>query len=179
MTVIIDHGTFIGLLNMPARLLIMSGTPAQNGRALRSLRAVYTLTIASRILSSEKFNRCFSSEIKNRRLRSPFAFMKRGTTVSSASSSALRYITLIGSCDTPVNGSVSPRVRRAARLRANVLLPSPESPCISVTFPNGIYGYQSHFTSFGLTSAAVNNSSGARIKLLLSDIYYHFPSVHM
>ena len=42
MTVIIDHGTFIGLLNMPARLLIMSGTPAQNGRALRSLRAVYT-----------------------------------------------------------------------------------------------------------------------------------------
>ena len=43
MTVIIDHGTFIGLLNMPARLLIMSGTPAHYGRALRSLRAVYTL----------------------------------------------------------------------------------------------------------------------------------------
>ena len=41
----VDHGTFIGLLNMPARLLKMSGKPAQNSRAPCSNGAVYTIKL--------------------------------------------------------------------------------------------------------------------------------------
>ena len=51
-----------------------------------------------------------------------------------------------------VNGSGSPFESRAAIDNINLLFPSPGSPCNRVTLPNGIYGYHSHFTSFGSIS---------------------------
>src|SRR5699024_12564848 len=42
---------------------------------------------------------------------------------------------------------------RGARFaRTKVFLPSPGSPWTMVSFPRGIYGYQSHFTSSALIS---------------------------
>ena len=57
-----------------------------------------------------------------------------------------------------VKGRGSPLESRAAMESINLLFPSPGSPCNSVTLPNGIYGYHSHFTSFGSISLALKLS---------------------
>ena len=49
---------------------------------------------------------------------------------------------------------------RIAEAIKKYLFPSPGSPCNSVTLPNGIYGYHSHFTSFGSISLAFTTSRG-------------------
>lgn len=54
----------------------------------------------------------------------------------------------------------------------NLLFPSPGSPCNSVTLPNGIYGYHSHFTSLGSISLALTTSRGMDI-LSPTDINEH------
>ena len=67
-----------------------------------------------------------------------------GFTVSASPSSAVWYMTFTGF---PCSMSVSnpcPFDSIAAIFNIKVDFPSPGSPCIIVSFPYGIYGYQSH-----------------------------------
>ena len=57
----------------------------------------------------------------------------------------------------------------------SLLFPSPGSPCNSVTFPNGIYGYHSHFTSFGSISLALTTSRGTLTVISFSIIFLCSP----
>ena len=63
------------------------------------------------------------------------------------------------------------------RLRLSVMdIPSPGSPCKSVTLPKGIYGYQSHFTSFGSISLALITSRGTLTFISFSVCFIIFRS---
>ena len=66
----------------------------------------------------------------------------------------------VGSLSSSVKGKASPLESKAATESINLLFPSPGSPCNSVTLPKGIYGYHSHFTSFGSISLALITSRG-------------------
>ena len=68
-------------------------------------------------------------------------------------------------------GRGSPFESKAASESINLLLPSPGSPCNRVTLPNGIYGYHSHFTSFGSISLAFTISSGTFTFISFSIIF--------
>ena len=54
----------------------------------------------------------------------------------------------VGSLSSSVKGKASPLESKAATESINLLFPSPGSPCNSVTLPEGIYGYHSHFTLY-------------------------------
>ena len=60
----------------------------------------------------------------------------------------------------PPFGLPSPFESRAAMESINLLFPLPGSPCNSVTLPNEIYGYHSHFTFLGSISLALITSRG-------------------
>ena len=53
--------------------------------------------------------------------------------------------------------------RKDHLMNISLLLPSPGSPCRSVTLPKGIYGYHSQRTSFGVMSLALMISSFAEM----------------
>jgi len=57
----------------------------------------------------------------------------------------------------------------------NLLFPSPELHCNSVPLPNGIYGYHSHFTSFGSISLALTTSRGTLTVISFSIIFLCSP----
>ena len=74
-----------------------------------------------------------------------------------------------------VKGRGSPFESRAAMESINLLFPSPGSPCNSVTLPNEIYGYHSHFTSFGSISLALTTSRGTLTVISFSIIFLCSP----